>query len=473
MPCGSAFRPVFHNDRLGLRVDGIDRQRTRVGPQVACRALHPAAPEGQGPGFRVTRQVDDRDVKRVVAVNQAAQTVFQQRNHRNEPRNVEQRGFLILDLGRAVQAQVGIVDSDGQLCFVEEVEPFDSQSIQGRGDDVYVQLCDACRGVDCDCRGIIQHDVAVFVDDLVRNVHVLSGPVEVRLFDLHERRGAGFFQAIKFAGLECGKAREIDAPDLAVSCDDVQFQGLVLGLRQVEIGVQVGHCRGRAFVESHGDHIRAYRDAVQDGCVDAARAVGHADESGRGDGVVFVRRQQQGFHRIAAARDFEFQDRSQPFEREDQFVGCRVGGPWLRGDQRIVTVVKVVAVLRAQIPERNCEDAAVIGVLDVGREGVENLRSRSDVGREFFGCAVVSRLGGSASVEQGHLVPVVPAGYKRAVADVDAGARFGCGRWVDAGPRVFSGEFDADFVARCRAVGILFLDAVGTSGYRCHGSDNR
>ena len=136
-------------------------------------------------------------------------------------------------------------------------------------------------------------------------------------------------------------------------------------------------------------------------------------------------------------------------------------------------MVKVVAVLRAQIPERNCEDAAVIGVLDVGREGVENLRSRSDVGREFFGCAVVSRLGGSASVEQGHLVPVVPAGYKRAVADVDAGARFGCGRWVDAGPRVFSGEFDADFVARCRAVGILFLDAVGTSGYRCHGSDNR
>ena len=75
-------------------------------------------------------------------------------------------------------------------------------------------------------------------------------------------------------------------------------------------------------------------------------------------------------------------------------------------------MVKVVAVLRAQIPERNCEDAAVIGVLDVGREGVEDLCSRSDVGREFFGCAVVSRLGGSASVEQGHFVPVVPAGYK-------------------------------------------------------------
>ena len=92
--------------------------------------------------------------------------------------------------------------------------------------------------------------------------------------------------------------------------------------------------------------------------------------------MVFVRRQQQGLYRIAAARDFEFQDRSQPFEREDQFVGCRVGGPGRRGDQRIVAVVEVVAVLRTQVPERNREDAAGIGVLDVGREGVEILRPR-------------------------------------------------------------------------------------------------
>lgn len=86
-------------------------------------------------------RVDDRDVERVVAVNQAAQTVFQQRNHRNEPRNVEQRGFLILDLGRAVQAQVGVVDPDGQLCLVEEVEPSDFQGIQAAGETTSTYSC--------------------------------------------------------------------------------------------------------------------------------------------------------------------------------------------------------------------------------------------------------------------------------------------------------------------------------------------